>query len=62
MSKEQIDLILKMFPVNLEVHDIFLGLDQSYNILKQQKKDMKKVLDIRDIDVRIKTAIMYNEF
>jgi hypothetical protein len=61
MSKEQEDLILKMLPVNLEVHDIFLALDKPYNIL-EQKKDMEKDLDIRYIDVKIKLAVIYNEF
>jgi hypothetical protein len=62
MSEDQIYLILKMILINLQLPEIFLVLDQVYNILKQQKQDMKKVLDIRDIDVRIKMAVIYNEF
>jgi hypothetical protein len=54
MSKEQIDLILKILPVNLQLNNIFLVLSQPYDIFKKQKKDMKKELDIRDIDIRIK--------
>jgi hypothetical protein len=62
MSKEQIDLIFKMLPINLQLDNIFLVFSQAYDKLKQQKKDMKKDLDIRDIDVRIKLTVIYNDF
>jgi hypothetical protein len=53
MNKEQIDLIFKMLPINPQLDNIFLVLNQAYDILKQQNKDMNKELDIRDIDIRI---------
>jgi hypothetical protein len=51
-----------MLPVNLQLCNVFLVLSQPYDILKQQKKNMKKELDIRDIDVRIKVGVIYNDF
>jgi hypothetical protein len=62
MTKEQIKLILKIEDRNPQLINIFVVLDQSSKIIKQQKEDMGKELNIRDIDVWIKLAIIYNNF
>jgi hypothetical protein len=62
MSKEQRDLILAMIDIEPQLDNFFLILNKAYNTLNQQKEDMRKQLDIRDIDVRIKIAIIYNDF
>jgi hypothetical protein len=62
MSKEQRDLILVTIDIKLQLDNFFLVLNQAYNTLNQQKEDMGKLLDIRDIDVRIKIGVIYNYF
>jgi hypothetical protein len=37
-------------------------MEKAYEMTLQQRKDMKKILHCRDIDVRIKSALIYNNF